>query len=362
MIDLLLAAALAFQAPADPGARLGDIASMKGVRDNALIGTGLIVGLNGTGDSATATRRALSNLLQKQNLNLAPSDLKDGNAALVMVTATLPPFAREGDEIDVQVAATGGAASLFGGTLLFTPLSGADGVVYAVAQGPVTIGGFAASGQSASVSQNHPTVGSITGGATIEEDLETTFISEDNTVDLRLHRPDFATASLAAERVNAELGEVAVPVDAATLRVRIPTQLHAEEVVGFLARLTGVRIVEVARAVIVINEKTGTIVAGEGVRISRVAIAHGNLTVTIAESPQVSQPLPDSRGVTATVPRTDVQATVESGNGVSILPGTTTIAELAAALNALGATPRDLITILQTLAQAGAVHAEIEVH
>ncbi len=369
-MDLILALMLACAAQqegagaADPlreTVRIGDVAEVKGMRGNALWGTGLVVGLNKTGDTARATRQALANLLEKQNLNLSVQDLKEGSAALVSVTATLPPFARAGDRVDVVVSTTGDAKSLFGGTLLFTPLAGADGVVYAVAQGPVTIGGFQAEGAASSVSQNHPTVGLVSGGATLEEDLAASFVADDNSFEFRLHDPDFETARRMAEALNAEQPGSARTLDPSMVRVAIPENIGSHRYVEFVAQLSAVRFTPQERARIVVNEKTGTIVAGQGVRISTVAIAHGNLTVTVAESPQVSQPLPESFGVTTTVPRTDLNATVESGRGVSVLQSTATIGELATALNALGATPRDLITILQMLRQAGALHADLEV-
>jgi len=370
ILPLVLTALLQAQiAPASPGAgapaartvRLADITDVKGVRENALWGTGLIVGLNDTGDSSRATRQALKNLLAKQNLNLSAQDLNDGSAALVMVTASLPPFSREGDKIDVRVAATGGAESLFGGTLLFTPLSGADGEVYAVAQGAVTVGGFSAEGASASVTQNHPTVGVVTGGATIEVDVLSSFLNDDDSFELRLRNPDFVTAARIVDSVNARYPEVARTENPSMVRVKVPETVSINGRVAFVAELTALRVTPNLRARILVNEKTGTIVAGDGVTIDRVAIAHGNLTVTVAESPLVSQPFPDSLGVTTSVPRTDLQATDDGSGGVTVINGTTTIGELATALNALGATPRDLITILQSLRDAGALHADLEV-
>ncbi len=347
--------------PRNASVRIGDLTHVKGIRENALWGTGLVVGLNDTGDSANATRQALRNLLEKQNLNLSVQDLDDGSAALVMVTATLPPFSREGDRIDVRVAATGGAESLFGGTLLFTPLTGADGEVYAVAQGPVTVGGFTAQGAAASVTQNHPTVGQVTNGATIEVDVLSRFLDDDDALELRLRDPDFVTASRIVDVVNMRFPDSARSADPSMIEVRVPDTVSRHGRVQFVAEVSALRVEPNVRARIIVNEKTGTIIAGQGVTIDRVAIAHGNLTVTVTESPLVSQPYPDSNGVTTTVPRTDVQATVDGGAGVTVLGGTATISELAAALNALGSTPRDLITILQNLHDVGALHAELEI-
>ena len=360
---LLQTPATATPAPARPAraVRLADITDVKGVRENALWGTGLVVGLNDTGDAALATRQALRNLLEKQNLNLTVQDLQDGSAALVMVTATLPPFSREGDRIDVRVAATGGAESLFGGTLLFTPLTGADGEVYAVAQGPVNVGGFTAQGSAASVTQNHPTVGTVSGGATIEVDVLSSFLNDDDSFELRLRDPDFVTASRIVESINTRYSDIARSDNPSMVRVQVPETVSRRGRVAFVAELTALTVRPNVRARVLVNEKTGTIVAGDGVTIDTVAIAHGNLTVTVAESPLVSQPYPDSLGVTTTVNRTDLQTAEDSGGGIAVIAGTTTIGELAAALNALGATPRDLITILQNLRDAGALHAELEV-
>lgn len=341
-------------------ARIGDISVIKGMRDNDLFGTGIVVGLNGTGDSAKATRRALSNLLAKQNIDAGIQDLKDGSAALVMVTAKLPPFAKEGDRIDITISALGDADSLFGGMLLLTPLSGADGNVWATCQGPVTIGGFSAKGASASVAQNHPTVATIHGGATVEADLPA-HVVEDGGFEIRLLYPDFETARRMVDAIEAHHPGIAAATDPAAVKVRIPDEINEREQMGFIASVCDLLVKPHARAKVIVMERTGTLVAGEHVRIGRCAIAHGNLTVTIAESPTVSQPAPLSAGSTTVVPRTDITTTVE-GNGVSVLPETTTIGDLAKALNALGATPRDLITILQALSSAGALRADLEVH
>ncbi len=349
---------------ASPDARLvkiGDVADIQGVRENALYGVGIVVGLAKTGDKSAASLTALANLLEKYSLDVKPSDLSRDSIALVAVTATLPPFGRSGDKLDIHLSSIGGATSLFGGTLLFTPLNGADDRVYAVAQGPVTIGGFSAEGASASVSQNHPTVGFISGGATIEADVDTRFLSPDKRYSLRLREPDFTTASRVADAVNAVYRDAATAVDPAEIRIELPEDVGADDVVAFVARVADLSVLTHVSAKVIVNERTGTIVAGDGVKLRRVAIAHGNLTVTIAETPEVSQPLPLSNGVTTLVPRTDLDANVDASHGVGILPDTGTIGELAQALNALGATPRDLITILQMLRQAGALEAELEI-
>ncbi len=351
-------------APAAGDARLvkiGDLADVQGIRENALYGVGVVVGLAKTGDKSAASLTALANLLEKYSLDVKPADLSRDSIALVAVTATLPPFGRAGDKIDIHISSIGGATSLFGGTLLFTPLNGADERVYAVAQGPVTIGGFSAEGASASVSQNHTTVAFISGGATLEEDVDTRYLAADKTYSLRLRQPDFTTASRVADAVNSTFRDAAVAVDPSQIRIRVPEDVGQDDLVRFVARVGDLSVLPHVIAKVIVNERTGTIVAGEAVKIRRVAIAHGNLTVTIAETPEVSQPQPLSRGVTTVVPRTDIDANVDAAHGIGILPDTGTIGELAQALNALGAAPRDLITILQMLRQAGALEAELEI-
>jgi flagellar P-ring protein FlgI len=350
----------AAQTPLPGQARIGDVTHIKGMRDNDLFGTGIVVGLNDTGDSAKVTRRALANLLAKHAIDTSIQDVKDGAAALVMVTAKLPPFAKEGDRIDVTVSVLGDAESLFGGVLLFTPLTGADGTVWATAQGPLTVGGFTASGSAASVSQNHPTVATIRNGAIVEEELPARIV-EDGVLELRLADPDFETARRIVEVINAMAHDAASSTDPAAVRIKFPQEINEKERNGFIARLQDLVVRPHSRARVIVNERSGTIVAGEHVRIGRCAIAHGNLTVTISEAPSVSQPAPFSAGETTVVPRTDITTDTEQ-NGLSVMPETTTIGELATALNALGAAPRDLIAILQALATAGSLHAELEVH
>jgi len=346
--------------PTPNGVRIGDLSEVRGLRGNALYGTGLVIGLDGTGDNARATRRALANFLEKHWIEVDPQDLVDGSVALVAVTATLGPFDREGKRIDVSVSTLGGASSLFGGTLLFTPLHGPDGNVYAVAQGPVAVGGHLAQGAAASVSRNHPTSGIVPLGATVEQDLEVRFLGEDGSFHLMLREPGFELTRRVMERLNREEPGIASAVDGGGVRVLVPDLLRRNGVVEFVARLTDLRVTPPTIARVVVNERTGTIVAGESVRISKVAIAHGNLTVTVAESPQVSQPAPLAQGQTTVVPRTAVEVE-ESGPSLAVVEGGATIGELSAALNALGATPRDLITIFEALRRAGALHADLEV-
>lgn len=346
--------------PAPGLARIGDITHLRGLRDNDLFGTGLVTGLNGTGDSARVTRRALANLLAKQSIDATAQDVKDGSAALVMVTAKLPPFAKEGDRLDVTISILGDAESLFGGVLQLTPLSGADGTVWATSSGALTVGGFSAEGAAASVSQNHPTVAVIHGGAIVEEELPASFV-QDGFIELRLADPDFETARRIADAINSLANDSAATIDPAAVKIKLPMEVSEKERTGFIASILNLVVRPHTRARVIVNERSGTIVAGEYVRIGRCAIAHGNLTVTISEAPAVSQPAPFSEGETTVVPRTELRTETEQ-NGLSVLPETTTIGELASALNALGAAPRDLIAILQSLAAAGALHAELEVH
>jgi flagellar P-ring protein precursor FlgI len=346
--------------PSNGSVRIGDLSDVRGLRPNALYGMGLVIGLDGTGDNARATRRALANFLEQNWIEVDPQDLVDGSVALVAVTATLGPFDREGKRIDVSVSSLAGASSLFGGTLLFTPLHGPDGTVYAVAQGPVAVGGHLAQGAAASVSRNHPTSGIVPLGATIEQEIDVRFVEEDGSFHLLLREPSFELARRVQERINRDEPGLAIATDAGSVRVVVPELLRRNGIVEFVARLADLRVTPAPIARVVVNERTGTIVAGESVRISKVAIAHGNLTVTVAESPEVSQPAPLSGGQTVTVPRTEL-TTEEEGRSLTVVEGGATIGDLAAALNALGATPRDLITIFEALRRAGALHADLEV-
>ena len=342
-----------------PPVRLSDLVEVNGVRTNQLVGVGVVVGLNGTGDGTTATRLALSNFIRRFHLNVDPRQVSSGNAALVSVTATLPPFAKAGTTLDVKVSAIGDAESLFGGELLQAPLRGADERTYVVAQGPVLVGGFSASGQAASVTRNHPTAGIVTSGGIVEREVEMDLLPRSGDLVLHLRTPNYVTAHRISQTLNQRFPGRARAVDAATIRLQVP-EADRKDPVALMAWLAEERVVPGEEAVVVINERTGTIVAGRHVRISAAAITHGNLTVSIAESAAVSQPLPYTRrGETTEVPRTELDASVED-RGFQLVGGAT-VSELAASLNRLGVTSRDLVLIFQSLKRQGALHARLEI-
>ncbi len=343
--------------------RIKDITDFEGARPNQLYGFGLVVGLGNTGGRSQFTQQVAADMLQKLSVNakaVRESQIdpvfRSGNISAVMVTAELGPFARKGSRIDVTVSALDDAKSLQGGVLLLTPLRGADGEVYAVAQGPVSVGGFLATGRAASAQQNFPTVGRIPGGAIVEAEARGEIVCNGR-LRLLLKRPDFTTAQAIARAINQKFPESAVTLDAGTVEVAIPPEKRGN-VVGFAGEIGLLEVAPDAVAVVVINERTGTVVAGQHVKISTVAVAHGNLTIVTAENPEVSQPLPFSRGQTTVVPRTQLNVT-EQGGGLAVVEQSVTVAELARALNALGVTPRDLIAIFQALKDAGALHAEL---
>lgn len=341
-------------------ARLKDIAEVEGIRENPLTGYGLVVGLNKSGDSGSAqfTVISLANALKSFGVTIDPNQIKVGNVAAVMVTAKLPPFAKRGTKIDVTIASIGNAKSLQGGILLLTPLRGPDGNVYAVAQGAVAIGGYTITAGNDEVSKNHPTVGMIPNGATVEREIPINFSSVD-TFYLNLQNPDLKTATIAANNINSEFKEtIAFPKDPSTIEVKIP-QSHKADYVGFLSKLLDVNVTPEPKAVVVINERTGTVIVGENVRISTVAITHGNLHVEISAQTEVSQPLPFSGGRTEIIENQEVTVTEEKGQ--LKLVGGVTIGDLVQALNSIGASPRDLITILQAIKRAGALQAELEI-
>jgi len=363
-----LLAALIWAAAAAPVAqaqsRIKDIANFEGIRDNLLVGYGLVVGLDGTGDdlkSAPFTRESLIGMLQRLGITARDADLDTQNVAAVMVTADLPPFSRQGTRIDITVSALGDAKSLAGGTLLVTPLLAADGEVYAVAQGPVAIGGFSASGESQSVKKGVPTTGRIPNGAIVEREVDFDLV-ELKTVKISLRNPDLTTARRVADAINAFVGQPAAQsTDPATVMVKVPAKYDGDTV----ALLTDIEQIPVQvdqMARVVVDEQSGVIVMGEKVRISTVAIAQGNLTIRITETPQVSQPAPFSNGgQTQTVPRTDINVQEDKGRKLAVLPEGVSLQELVNGLNALGLGPRDMITILQAIKAAGALQAEIEV-
>ncbi len=341
--------------------RVKDLTLVEGGRDNQLVGYGLVVGLAGDGDSnAASTLRAVSNILQRHGLTVESTDIKAKNVAAVMITADISAFLKPGARIDVTVAAMGDAKSLQGGVLLQTPMLGADGQVYAVAQGPVAIGGFlggAGGAGGATVQKNHPTVGSISNGAIVEREIASDFV-RDNTLRLLLHNPDFTSAARMAEAINARYPAAAHPEDAATVKVTLPEEFHGRNV-AFLADLGTVEVQPDTLARIVINERTGTIVATSTVRLSQVAIAHGSLTITVTSNVGVSQPNAFSPGgQTVAVPSTQT-AVNEGRGGFTILNDPPSIERLAAALNSLGVSTRDMMAIFQSLKRSGALQAEL---
>jgi flagellar P-ring protein precursor FlgI len=340
--------------------RVKELADVVGVRENALYGYGLVVGLAGTGDTERVlfTSQSVAGMLGRLGIRIDPRDVRSRNVAAVMVTARLPPFARPGGRLDVSVASMGNARSIAGGVLLVTPLTGGDGKVYAVAQGPVNVGGYEAGTSSASIRKNTPTSGRVPGGATVERFVEHEIGS--GPVVLALHRPDLTTASRIAAAVNGKLGAgTARAKDPAGVELAVP-EARKDDLVGFLAEVEALDVEADGRARVVVSERTGTVVAGEGVRIRPVAVAHGGLSVRVQRQPFVSQPAPFGQGqtVSGTADRAGAE---EASAGAVALPATATVEDLAKALNLLGASPRDLVAILQAVKAAGALDAEIEV-
>jgi len=359
LLLLLLGASMSAGAEIHPTVRIKDLADVEGVRSNQLVGVGIVMGLQGTGDKGTMATQMIRNLMSQFGVTLNDKAVKSKNVAVVTITADLPPFARPGQRIDVTVSTMGDAKSLQGGTLLQVPLKGADGAVYAVAQGPVMVGGFAAAGAAASVSKNVVTVGRVPGGAIVERDVQTDFTLMGRQVSLLLRNPDFTTSDRMARAINSAFGAVAFAVDAGRVAVNVPPQ-YAASPASFLARIEGLSLRPDSAARVAVNERTGTVVMGGDVRISSVAVAHGNLTVQVTESPEVVQPQPFAGGRTAVQPRTDVQAQ-ESAAQLIALDSTSTVKELVDALNSVGASPRDVIAILQAVKEAGALHGELVV-
>ena len=358
----IVAAGLLF-APCADAVRIKDIADIKGVRQNQLVGYGLVVGLDGTGDSddATFTIQSLASLLEKMGVTVQTADLEVENVAAVMVTAELPPFAHSGNRIDVLVSSIGDAENLQGGTLLFTPLRAADGKIYAVAQGPISTGGFAVGGNSGDqVQKNFPTVGRVVGGATVEKEIQVNFNQKD-ALTLSLHQPDFTTATRVAMAINrAFYSQLARTEDAGSVHVRVPEN-YLGNTVQFVTMVESLGVTPDIVSKVVVNERTGTVIMGENVRISTIAIAHGNLSIQIDETQDVSQPLPFSRGgETIVTPESEI-VVQEGKNPLFLVESGVSIGEVVKALNVLGVTPRDLIAILQALKAAGALQAELEI-
>ena len=362
-------------------ARIKDISSIKGIRQNQLLGYGLVIGLNGTGDKGGTkfTIQGLVNMLEHMGVHVDPDEVKVKNVAAVVVSAKLPPFARIGKQIDVILSSIGDAKSLVGGTLLLTPLKGVDDKVYALAQGPVSIGGFSAGGAAGGgVTKNHPTVGRISGGASIEKEIPLSIMSK-NEMTIILNNPDFNTADRAVKAINSRFGEkIAKSIDSGTLKFRVPEEFE-NKVVNLIAQIGEIEVEPDSVAKVIVNEKTGTVVVGENVRIQKVAVAHGNLSIQIKEKNNVSQPqafAPSGGGIaprqmgggkvvapggsTVVTPESQV-AVAEDSSRLLLIPKGRTIGELVNALNAIGVTPRDLITILQAIKAAGALQGELEI-
>ena len=364
LVPLVLLLAAAWPAAGQAQSRIKDIANFEGIRENLLVGYGLVVGLNGTGDdldSAPFTRESLIGMLQRLGINARDDDLDTANVAAVMVTANLPAFARHGTRIDITVSALGSADSLLGGTLLVSPLLAADGEVYAVAQGSIAVAGFSAEGDGQSVTKGVPTSGRIPNGAIIEREIAFD-MAELKTVKISLRNPDLTTARRLAEKVNTFLGiPAARSTDPGTVLLEVPAR-YKGNTVALLTDIEQLRVKVDQLARVVINERSGVIVMGENVRISTVAIAQGNLTIRITETAQVSQPSPFSNtGTTETVPRTSIDVEEEAQRKLAVLAEGVSLQEMVNGLNALGIGPRDMITILQAVKAAGALQAEIEV-
>jgi flagellar P-ring protein precursor FlgI len=358
---------LALLAAAAPGvyaySRIKDITDIEGVRENQLVGYGLVVGLNGTGDSlrnAPGTQQSLQAMLERLGINTRGTNISSGNVAAVLVTANLPPFATQGTRIDVTVSAIGDAKNLQGGTLLATPLLGADGHVYAVSQGQIAINGFSAQGQAASVTKGVPTAGRIAAGAIVEREIAFD-LSAMRSLRLSLRNPDFTTAKRVTDAINTFLGSrVATTDDPATVRLSIPASASGN-IVALLTDIEQLRVQPDQPAKVLVDEASGIIVMGADVRISAVAIAQGNLTIRVTELPDVSQPDPFSGGETTIVPSTEIDVNEQSDRKLAVLKSGVSLQQLVNGLNALGVSPRDMIAILQAIKAAGALQAEIEV-
>ena len=341
--------------------RLKELATFEGVRPNQIIGYGLVVGLNGTGDKDKTffTNQSVANMLRHMDITVNPTTLKLKNVAGVIVTADLPPFVKPGTKIDILVSSLGDATSLQGGTLLVTPLKGVDSNIYAVAQGPLSVGGFAVTGNAGSVQKNHPTVGRIVQGGTVEREVPIRWTGKE-VMTMKLGQPDFTTAARVAEAVNSRLpGASARPLDASSVEFSVPMN-YRENLAMMVAELENLDVEPDAIGKVIIDERTGTVVVGENVKLSTVAVAHGNLSVQVREGLNVSQPGPFSMGEAVAAPQTDINVE-EGADQLLLIERSTTIHDVVKALNAIGVTPRDLIMIFQAIKAAGALHGELEI-
>jgi flagellar P-ring protein precursor FlgI len=361
VLIVLLLVAFAFPAPAD-NVRVGDLVMVAGARDNQLNGFGLVVGLAGDGDKDPIyTQQTIANMLQRYGINVQPvlTQISAKNVAVVIVTADIPAFAKPGTRIDVQVSSMGDAKSLQGGVLLQTPLLGADNKVYAVAQGPVSVGGFSGGGGGSSVTKNFPTVGQIISGAIVEKEIPTSVICN-NTVELLLRDPSFISASLMADAINDVFTNSARAIDSTSIQVHMPDGTQ-NDLVDFIARIEDVEMTPDVPARIIINERTGTIVATSDIHISSCAVACGDITISISSTPVISQPAPFSQGGQTTVASQTTTQVTENKSALIALPELPTVEKVAMALNSLGVTPRDMMAIFQAMKQAGALQAELDI-
>ncbi len=345
-------------------ARIKDIAQVRGARTNQLFGYGLVVGLNGSGDkqNTTFTVQTLSNLLLQYHIRVSPDDIRVKNVAAVMVTTDVPPFVQPGTRLDAVVSSLGDAASLSGGTLLLTPLKGPDGIVYAVAQGSVSLGGgFSAIGVGASVSKNHQTVGRLSSGVIIERSIPSQILNSKGQIEISLRSPDFTTAHRLSRMISSSIPEISAhPVSPGVISIKVPER-HLSNPIALVAQIESLEIAPDSPARIVVNERTGTVIIGKKVRIAPVAVAHSSLHITIKEDQKVSQPPPFSEGETVVVPDTTITIEQTKDRQLVQLPGGlgVELGEIVLALNSLGVTPRDLIAVFQALKEAGALYAEL---
>jgi flagellar P-ring protein FlgI len=358
---IVVLALLPWAPPGNAASRVKDVAAFEGVRDNQLVGYGLVVGLNGTGDRSQTffSTQTLANILERSGITISPDRVRVKNIAAVMVTANLPPFVRQGSRIDVTVSSVGDAQSLQGGVLIMTPLKAANGETYATAQGNVVLGGFSAGGRTNNVQVNHPTAGRIANGGLVEREVRVELTGKSR-LNLVLHSNDFTTASRAVQAINQAAGMgVAAALDGRTIAVNVPPAYN-ERIIEFMALVENATMEVDARAKVVLNERTGTVVLGKEVKISQVSVVHGSLSLQVGTIYNVSQPEPFSTGRTTVVPERTVNAQEEKGRTVTLKDGAT-VEDIVRVLNSIGATPRDVIAILQAIKAEGALQADLEI-